>query len=118
MTDIGLDEDVSHAIPRLDTFDTLLETNAGARIGIVIATPLGNSPRDRARFEQKLSVAMAYFESETFRNRWGAAEPVHCAIHIDIHSASDDSVIEFVFGQAERIRVAGLTPVIRVISAN
>jgi hypothetical protein len=118
MTAIGPDQDLSHGIPRLDTLDTLLETNAGARVGIVIATPLRDNPRDRDRFERKLQVALAYFTSEAFQSRWGAPDPSHCALYIDIHSTSDGSIIDLVFGQADRIRAAGLTPVIKVINAN
>jgi len=118
MTDSGPDQDLSHAIPRLDTLDTLLETNVGARVGIVIATPLRDNPRDRARFERKLQVALAYFKSEAFQSRWGAPDPSHCALYIDIHSTSDGSIIDLVFGQADRIRAAGLTPRVRVCHAN
>lgn len=118
MIDAGPDEDLAHPIPRLDTFDVLLRTDSKARVGIVIATPLGDSPRDRARFERRIQMALGYFDTTEFRRRWGTPTPEHCAIYIDIHSASDSNIIDLVFSQADRIRAAGLQAVIKVNDAN
>ena len=118
MTDAGPDEDLSHPIPRLDTYDVLLRTDSGARVGIVIATPLGRSPRDFERFERKMQLALSFFESDEFRQRWGTPTPQHCAVYITVHSASDSQAIDLVFSQADRIRSAGLKPVIKIKDAN
>jgi hypothetical protein len=95
-SDAGPDEDLSHPIPRLDTLDALLETDQGARIAVVIATPLLHDPVSRARLQRKFEISMAYYASSEFRNKHGPPNPTHCKMYWNIHARSDAQMIELI----------------------
>ena len=110
--DPGPLEDANHPIPRLDTYDTLLEFAKGAYLGIVIATPLKDDERSRARLRRKFEVALGYFRSVDYLARCGTPQPAHCRLYVNIHSGSDAEMLRLVEQHCAEIAASGITPVI------
>ena len=105
-------EDVNHPIPRLDTYDTLLEFAKGAYLGIVIAAPLKDDERSRARLRRKFEVALGYFRSEAYLARCGTPQPTHCRVYVNIHSGSDAEMLRLIEQHCAEVASSGITPVV------
>lgn len=116
--DAGPDEDVNHPIPSLDTLDTLLESDQGARVGIVIATPLLDDPVSRARLQRKVEVTLGYFSGAAFRERHGAPNPAHCKIYVSVHARSDPSMLSLVQHYCSQFTANGIAPVVKLIETD
>jgi hypothetical protein len=116
--DAGPDEDLIHPIPRLDTLDALVESDQGARIAIVIATPLLDDARSRARLQRKFEVSMAYFGSPKFREKHGPPNPHHCKLYFSVHASSDVQMIEIIQQLRPQVECNGIAFSFRLTSAN
>ena len=110
--DPGPLEDNDHPIPRLDTLDTLVTFTKGASVGIVIATPLKDDERSRARLLRKFEVSLSYFRSADYFARCGAPQPAHSRLYVNIHSGSDAEMIELVERYCAEAAASGITPFI------
>jgi hypothetical protein len=116
--DAGPNEDVNHPIPSLDTLDTLVESAQGARVGIVIASPLLDDPISRARLQRKIELALGYFGGAAFRQKHGVPNPVHCKIYIGVHARSAPAMLNLVKYYCSQFAANGVAPVVRLIEAD
>jgi hypothetical protein len=110
-------EDVNHPIPRLDTHDTLVETAKGAYLGIVIASPLKDDQRSRARLRRKFESAASYFRSTEHIARCGTPQPEHCRLYVNIHSGSDPEMLRLVELHCAEIAASGIAPVVTFVAS-
>jgi hypothetical protein len=111
-------EDDNHPIPRLDTYDTLVQTSNGTYLGIVIATPLRNDERSRTRLRRKFEGALGYFRSPGYIARCGAPHPKHCRLYVNIHSGSDPEMLRLVEQHCAEIAASGITPVVTFVASS
>lgn len=111
----GPDEDVNHPIPRLDTLDTLVETDRGAYVGIVIAAPLSDDSVSRARLQRKIEVSLGYFHDVAFREKHGAPSPAHCRIYVSVHAHSSASTLELIEHFCSQFEANGVASVLQLI---
>jgi hypothetical protein len=116
--DAGPDEDVNHPIPRLDTLDVHLNTERGAYVGIVIASPLRDDPVSRARLQRKVEVSLGFFQSEEYRGEHGAPEHGRSRLWISIHSGSDPAMLELVDHYRAEIEANGVTARVKFVGTN
>jgi hypothetical protein len=117
-TDTEPEEDLDHPIPRLDALDVLLDSDQAVRVGIVIAAPLIDSPKSRVRLERKLELCLNYFWTEAVRQRYGSPRPEAYHLYISVHAGSDQSMLDLIQSQEDRIARHGVRPVIQLIGAN
>lgn len=111
----GPDEDVNHPIPRLDTLDTVVETDRGAYVGIVIAAPLSDDSVSRARLQRKIEVSLGYFHDVAFREKHGPPSPAHCRIYLSVHSHSSASILELIEHFCSQFEANGVASVLQLI---
>jgi len=111
-------EDANHPIPRLDTYDTLVQTERGAYLGIVIAAPLRDDERSRVRLRRKFEGAFGYFRSADYLARCGTPKPEHCRLYVNIHSGSDPEMLRLVEHYCAVIAAGGVTPVVTFVASS
>ena len=116
--DAGPDEDVSHPIPRPDTLDALVESNRGAYVGIVIATPLLDDTVSRACLERKVAVSLGYFSFPALREKHGTPDLSHCRVYVDVHAASDATMLDLIDYYCSQFPANGVTAVVTRIALN
>jgi hypothetical protein len=114
----GPPEDVNHPIPRLDTFDTVLTTERGAYLGLVIATPLRDDSISRARLHRKVGMYLQYFRSQEYQERCGAPLPDRSRIYVSVHPASDPSMLKLIEDYTSNMPEQGITPVLKFSDAS
>ena len=111
-------EDVNHPIPRLDTLDAVVDTDRGAYLGIVIATPLRDDEVSRERLRRKFELSLGYFQTPEYRERCGLPMPDRSKIYLNIHADSDSSMLELVERYMAQVLANGITPVLKLIHTN
>jgi hypothetical protein len=114
----GDDEDVEHAIPRLDTLDALLTTDRGAYVGIVIATPLRDDAVSRARLLRKVEVSVSYFLSDEFRVQYGVPTPDNARLRIHVHAGSVASMLALIHNYCSQVLSNGISPEVELIGTH
>jgi hypothetical protein len=101
---LGLDP--SHPIPHVFAYDVVLTFDGGgAFLGIMIASPLGDDARSRARLNEKLRFYMESFFSDYGKKEWDAPKEGRMKIFVKIHqdsTATSFEVIEEAKVQAAR----------------
>jgi hypothetical protein len=110
--------DEHHPIPRVDAYDTLLKTERGAYLGLVIASPLRDDAHSRQRLQRKLEIYLEYFQSPEYRERCGPPKPDRSRIYVSIHSTSDPAMLDLVNHFLDQMLVNGITPVLELIHGN
>lgn len=111
-------EDANHPIPRLDTLDTVVTTERGAYVGIVIATPLRDDEASRERLRRKFELTLGYFHTPEYRKRCGPPMPDRSKMYVNIHAGSDSSMLQVVEHYVAQMLANGITPVLNLIHTN
>jgi hypothetical protein len=87
--------DDSHPIANIHSYDSVVKfEGGGAYLGMVVSSPLDQSPRSLSRFAAKQRFYLESFFSEYGKKEWGT--PVECKmkIFIRMHPASSASAFE------------------------
>ena len=88
-------DDDTHPIPSIDNLDILAELRGGgAKLVIVIATPLQADERSQRRLLKKIENYLEYISSPEFKNEFGAPDPSRVSIVVKIHKQSDPVVFD------------------------
>jgi hypothetical protein len=111
-------EIAEHPIPRIDTFDTVLTTDRGANLGIVIATPLRDDKCSKERLRRKMEMYLSYFQSPEYRDRCGYPLPDRSRIYVSIPAGSDASMLQLVHHYMSQMLSNGITPVLELTHSN
>ncbi|HJR69669.1 MAG TPA: hypothetical protein VKA43_06480 [Gammaproteobacteria bacterium] len=94
-----LSDDESHPIPKLDVIDIVAtRKGGGARLCLMIATPLDAGPRSVYRLFRKLDGYLQYLASDGHRTECGRPEPDTTDIEITLHPHTDAQIIELIDG--------------------
>jgi hypothetical protein len=90
------EDDESHPIPFVGNLDTVVTSNVGVRLGVVIASPLRNDERSKQRLTQKLEGYVREFAVR--RDQWLAEnpEPMKAWLYVSIHPESDAEIFQLI----------------------
>jgi hypothetical protein len=114
----GPAEDQNHPIPRLDTLDVHVATNKGAYVAIIIATPLKDDERSRARLQEKVEVTLGYFQSAEYREKYGTPCRERSCIWIKVHCDSDAPMLDLVEHYRAQIEANDMTAEVKLIGTS
>ena len=107
---------VPHPISSLDTYDTVVTTDRGAYLGLVIASPLRDDEVSRARLKKKIDLYTGYFQSPQYLERCGTPSLDRSRVYISIHAGSAPSMLELVESYDAHFRDFGITLVVKISS--
>jgi hypothetical protein len=116
--DAGPLEDVNHPIPRLDTLDVHVNTDKGAYVGIVIASPLKNDDLSKARLQRKIEVSLEFFLSSEYRALHGAPCRTQSRLWINVHSDTDAEMLALIEHYRVQIEANDVSAVVKLIGTN
>jgi len=117
-SEAGATEDVNHPIPRLDVLDTVVTTERGAYVGILISTPLRDDPISRARLRRKIELSLGYFAGADYLARFGPADPAHSKLYLSVHANSDAGMIELIEQYCAQFPASGVAAVLELSGTN
>ena len=94
MTDMYSD-DPDHPIPYLEQLDVVAAMRAGgARLVIVVATPLQGEQRSLERLMRKIENYLGFVASEDYLQQFGPPDPSNTEVAIAIDSRSSPAAFE------------------------
>jgi hypothetical protein len=105
---------VPHPISSLDTYDTVVTTDRGAYLGLVIAGALRDDEVSRARLKKKIELYIGYFQSAAYLDRYGLPGLDKSRIYISVHADSAPSMLELIESYSASIQELGITPIIKI----
>lgn len=94
LVDDGRDDD-THPIPSLSVIDVYVTlVGGGATLGVVIASPLDDSPRSVVRLFQKIEGYLDFVNGEEYRAQCGAPDSSRTMIEVALHPDSSLEIRE------------------------
>lgn len=89
------ENDPNHPVPYLRVIDVACYSSGGARLGIVIASPLDGSERSQTRLLDKIQGYLGHISSDEFIGDAGVAPtPDNTIIEVVIHPDSSEIIRE------------------------
>ena len=90
-----LEDDESHPIPSVDNLDMVAQRRTGgARLVVIISSPLGADERSQTRLMMKLENYLGFIISPDFEREFGRPDPKKVDILVRIDSRSDPAVFD------------------------
>jgi hypothetical protein len=88
-------DDESHPIPSVDNLDIVAQRrDGGARLVVIIASPLGADERSQRRLMMKLETYLGFILSPEFAQEFGPPDPEKVDIVVRIDSRSEPAVFD------------------------
>jgi hypothetical protein len=88
------DDDESHPIPFVGNLDTLVPTNVGVYVGLVIAFPLRADDRSLQRLAKKVEIYVDYLKRERVEWEQTHQQPMVGRFYVDIHHGSAKEIFD------------------------
>ena len=88
-------DDETHPIPSVERLDLVAQRRTGgARLVVIIASPLGADERSQRRLLMKLENYLGFIISPEFAQEFGPPDPEKVEIVVRIDSRSDPAVLD------------------------